>query len=281
MQRRSFVVMGASSVALGIAQWLAGSAATVQAASSTQAPGNDALARSGAPRVGLQVGHWHAAEAPNELWRLRGQTGAFAGGVPEVDVNLLVAKQVQTQLTPLGITVDLLPVTIPPGYLADAFVSLHVDGAASSQAAGFKAARARWRDRFWFYRWRRENPNTPFTRDLWRRSPTIDRNPMDEALLQHTYDSYGAVTGLPRNPNVSYRMTGYYAFNSRRYYHTISPDTPAVILEMGYLTNPSERRFLTQRPELPARGVALALLQFLALDQGFTVARQALGRFAS
>ena len=90
--------------------------------------------------------------------------------------------------------------------------------------------------------------------------PIIDRNPLDEALVQQVRGSYGAVTGLPQSPHVSYNMTGYYAFNSRRYHHAISQDTPAVILEMGYLTNPFERRFLTQRPEVPARGVALALL---------------------
>ena len=273
LSRRSFVALGAAGGALGIAQWLTG-AAPASAAPLLPAPAP--LGRSGVPRVGLQVGHWQAAEVPNELRRLRGQTGAYAAGVSEVEVNLLVAEQVRAQLAPLGIIVDLLPATISPGYLADAFVSLHADGAANSRVAGFKAARAQWRDRSWFSRWRREDPNTPFTRDLWRRAPVIDRNPLDEALLQHMRDIYGAVTGLPQSPHVSYNMTGYYAFNSRRYHHAISQDTPAVILEMGYLTNPFERRFLAQRPEVPARGVALALLRFLALDQGFALADQAL-----
>ena len=80
------------------------------------------------PRVGLQVGHWQAAEVPDELRRLRGQTGAYAAGVSEVEVNLLVAEQVRALLAPLGIIIDLLPATISPGYLADAFVSLHADG---------------------------------------------------------------------------------------------------------------------------------------------------------
>ena len=281
LRRRSFIALGASGVTLGIAQWLAG-VAPAAAATLLPAPAPAPLGRSGVPRVGLQVGHWRAAEAPNELRRLRGQTGAYAAGVSEVEVNLLVAEQVRAQLSPLGITVDLLPATITPGYLADAFVSLHADGAASSRVAGFKAARAEWRDRSWLFRWRRENLNTPFSRDLWRRAPVIDRNPLDEALLQHMRGSYGAVTGLPQSPHVSYNMTGYYAFNSRRYHHAISQDTPAVILEMGYLTNPFERHFLTQQPEAPARGVALALLRFLALDQGFTLADQALQQgFAS
>lgn len=277
LKRRSFVALGVAGGALSIAQRLTGA---VPAAAAPLLPSLAPLGRSGVPRVGLQVGHWQAAELPNELRRLRGQTGAYAGGVTEVEVNLLVAEQVRALLAPLGIAVDLLPATISPGYLADAFVSLHADGVASSQVAGYKAARAEWRDRSWLLDWRRENPNASFNRDrwrdLWRRAPIIDRNPLDEALLQHMLNNYGAVTGLPRSPHVSYNMTGYYAFNSRRYHHTVSPDTPAIILEMGYLTNPFERRFLTQRPEVPARGVALGLLSFLALDQGFALADQAL-----
>ena len=273
LKRRSFVALGVAGGALGIAQRLT---EAVPAAAAPLSPSLAPVGRSGVPRVGLQVGHWQAAELPNELRRLRGQTGAYAAGVTEVEVNLLVAEQVRALLAPLGITVDLLPATISPGYLADAFVSLHADGVASSQVAGFKAARAEWRDRSWLLRWRRENPTASSNRDLWRRAPIIDRNPLDEALLQYMLHSYGAVTGLPRSPNVSYNMTGYYAFNSRRYRHTVSQDTPAIILEMGYLTNPFERRFLTQQPEVPARGVALGLLSFLALDQGFALADQAL-----
>ncbi len=276
-RRRSFVALGASAGALGIAQWLVGAA---PAFAVPRPPGPIAVGRAGVPRVGLQVGHWHAADLPDELRRLRGQTGAHAAGVSEAEVNLLVAEQVRALLTPLGIAVDLLPATIPPGYLAHAFVSLHADGATSSGVAGFKAARAEWRDRTWLFDWRRENPNTTFSRDrwrdLWRRAPIIERNPLDAALLQHVLHHYGAVTGLPRSPHVSHNMTGYYAFNSRRYRHALSQDTPAVILEMGYLTNPFERRFLTRQPEVPARGVALGLLSFLALDQGFTLADQAL-----
>lgn len=277
LSRRSLVALGTAGGALSIAQWLAGAPPAFAA---PRPPGPVEVGRSGVPHVGLQVGHWQAAKLPDELRRLRGQTGAYAAGVSEVEVNLPVAEQVRALLAPVGITVDLLPATIPPGYLADAFVSLHADGATSSQVAGFKAARAEWRDRSWLFRWRRENPNTSISRDawreIWRRAPIIDRNPLDEALLQHMLNSYGAVTRLPRSPNVSSNMTGYYAFNSRRYHHAISQDTPAVILEMGYLTNPFERRFLTQRPEVPARGVALGLLWFLALDQGFTLADQAL-----
>ena len=278
LKRRSFVALGVAGGALGIAQWLAAAAAAAAPLSPSLAP----LGRSGVPRVGLQVGHWQAAELPNELRRLRGQTGAYAAGVTEVEVNLLVAEQVRALLAPLGITVDLLPATIPPGYLADAFVSLHADGVASSQVAGYKAARAEWRDRSWLLDWRRENPTASSSSTVISgetsggvlRSLTAIRwtRPCSSTCSIGTARSQR----LPRSPHVSYNMTGYYAFNSRRYRHTVSQDTPAIILEMGYLTNPFERRFLTQRPEVPARGVALGLLSFLALDQGFALADQAL-----
>ena len=162
LKRRSFVALGAAGGALGIAQWLAGA---TPAFATPLLPSLAPVGRSGAPRVGLQVGHWRAAELPAELRRLRGQTGAYAAGVSEAEVNLLVAEQVRALLAPLGIAVDLLPATIPPGYLADAFVSLHADGVASSQVAGYKAARAEWRDRSWLLRWRRENPTASSNRD--------------------------------------------------------------------------------------------------------------------
>ena len=218
-------------------------------------------------RVGIQVGHWQAALAVGELWRLRGQTGSFAGGVSEWEVNLQVAQEVVRLLEQQGIVADLLPVTIPPGYTADAFVALHADGELTGQATGFKAARAMWRDRGWLRRWRREQPRSRWSRDIWSRAPTIERNPRDQRLLDLVIESYAAVTGLPQSPSVSRQMTGYYAFNSRRYAHAISSQTPGVILEMGYLTNAGERRFLVQRPEVPARAVAQALLRFLAEDE--------------
>src|SRR5690242_6750597 len=49
-------------------------------------------------RVGLQVGHWKAAELPDELAALRSQNGASAAGVNEVDVNLAIARQVAALL---------------------------------------------------------------------------------------------------------------------------------------------------------------------------------------
>ena len=73
LKRRSFVALGAAGGALGIAQWLAGAA---PAFATPLLPSLAPVGRSGVPHIGLQVGHWRAAEVPDELRRLRGQTGA-------------------------------------------------------------------------------------------------------------------------------------------------------------------------------------------------------------
>lgn len=77
--------------------------------------------------------------------------------------------------------VELLRATIPPGYLADAFVSLHADGDDHREARGFKIARG-------FY-----------------------RGPHEDALVTALTDTYAAATGMPWDDNVSGDMTDYYA----------------------------------------------------------------------
>src|SRR5687768_6394320 len=90
-------------------------------------------------RVGLQVGHWRSHELPDELARLRGSTGAHAAGIAEHQVNLDIAERAAVHLRAAGVTVDVLPATVPPRYHADAFVALHADGSASTRSSGFKA----------------------------------------------------------------------------------------------------------------------------------------------
>jgi N-acetylmuramoyl-L-alanine amidase len=89
-------------------------------------------------RVAVQVGHWKIEELPVELSRLRLSTGARYGRFREVDANLDIARRVAHYLTAAGIEVDLLPATVPPGYRADAFVSIHADGAYRPQVRGWK-----------------------------------------------------------------------------------------------------------------------------------------------
>ena len=185
-------------------------------------------------RVGLQAGHWRSAELPDELASLRNSTGTAAGGYREYQVNLDIANRAAEYLRAAGVTVDVLPATVPPSYLADAFVAIHADGSASTRISGWKAA-GHWRD--------------------WEAST---------ALVDALKAEYGPASGLSWDGGrISSGMRGYYALSSGRFRHSISTNTPGVILELGYLTNPSDRSLMTQQADRLARGVANGVLRFL------------------
>jgi hypothetical protein len=186
-------------------------------------------------RVGLQAGHWENKELPDELHKLRDSSGGTSSGsVTEWEVNLKIAEETKKILEREGVVVDILPATIPPAYYADVVVSIHADGSTNPSTSGFKVAASR-------------------------------RNISGKAnkLVKIMEDVYQKHTRLEIDPNISRNMTGYYAFNWRRYEHSIHPMAPAVILETGFLTNPSEARMLINNPELPARAIAEALIKFL------------------
>ena len=187
----------------------------------------------GPPRVGVQVGHEEAQNHPEELAALRVNTGGHAGGVDEVDVNRAVAQELARRLEENGVTVDLLPATPPEGYHADLFVALHADASPDTARRGYKTA--------YF-------------------SPP--RNPLEPRLKAQIDAAYGA-SGLPDdNDNVTDSMLLYYAFNFRRYHHSVHPGTPAVIVELGYLSNPEDRGYLS-RPDEPAARLTAGILEYL------------------
>ncbi len=183
-------------------------------------------------RVGLQVGHWKANELPDELARLRTSAGAFTAGHAEVDVNLDIARRVAALLEDRGVVVDLLPATVPVDYDADAFVAIHADGSASAGARGFKIA-------------------TP-----WRASRAAQQ------LLDALTAEYATATGLPWDDAITFNMRGYYAFNYRRHDHTVAKTTPAVIIEMGFLTSAADRAVLIDRPNQVAAGIARGIARY-------------------
>ncbi len=187
-------------------------------------------------RVGLQVGHWQAADLPAELASLRTETGASAGGYEELDLNLQIARQVAALLKARGITVDLLPATIPPGYRADAFVAIHCDYNNDPAMNGFKLAR--YGDS--------SNPTR------------------DDALLRAIASIYGATTGQSTDPHITRAMTYYYAFNSGAFAHAIVPQTPGVIIELGFLTNASDRALLVGAQPTVATGLAQGIIGYLS-----------------
>src|SRR5216683_3574267 len=96
---------------------------------------------SGPRRIGIQVGHWMTDKVPAELGtRITFQTGTSWAGVQEVDVNMDIAQRIKAQLVSRGYVVDLIPTTVPVGYLADVFLALHADGDGTGENSGFKMA---------------------------------------------------------------------------------------------------------------------------------------------
>jgi len=186
----------------------------------------------GPVRIALQAGHWKADEAPDELRGLR-DNGARARGKAEWEVNLEIARRAATMLEARGYLVDVLPAVVPPGYRAHLFVSIHADGSNDPRARGFRVAAPR--------------------RDATGRATEIAR------LLEK---SYGEATGIRRLPDVTRRMTSYYAFNFRRYEHALHPMTIGVILETGFLTSASDWSVIVGDPDRAARGIVEAITAF-------------------
>lgn len=185
-------------------------------------------------RVGIQVGHWFAADAPDEQEGLRDNTGAQAAGVTEWETNLEIAEETKKLLEAEGITVNLLPTTIPPKYWADAFISIHADGNSDTDVRGYKIA-----------------------------APRRDRSGKAQQLATMIEESYGKVTGMNIDPNITRNMRGYYAFNSRRYQHSIHPMTPGAIVETGFITNAADRKIIVSNPKRSAQAIANAIIAFL------------------
>lgn len=191
----------------------------------------------GPKRVGLQAGHWLTNEVPRELSRLAGG-GTSDGGYAEWEVNLDIAQRTAAILEGYGVEVDILPATVPPSYQAHVFLAIHADGDVTGALRGFKVAR-----------------------------PAFSSVPEeDDVLVEALNEEYGPATGLRRDaPHISRRMLYYYAFNSRRYCHSVAPGVPSAIFETGFLTNVADRRVLIQEADSVALGIARGLLRYLGL----------------
>lgn len=184
-------------------------------------------------KVALQVGHWENRELPEELKKLRENDGAEGGGKKEWEVNLKIAQLTARKLQEKGFLVEILPATIPPGYKADAFIAIHADAHADSTKNGFKASTS------WY-----------------------TQTPQSEELLKSITEEYLKHTDLPWEDTITNGMKGYYGFNWTKFKHSVSPETPAVIVENGFLTNPKDQKFLIEKPEVAAEGLAQGIEKF-------------------
>jgi N-acetylmuramoyl-L-alanine amidase len=187
-------------------------------------------------RVGIQVGHWKSHEVPAELDALYWNTGASAGGVDEVDVNLDIAQRVATLLEKQGVVVDVLPATIPEDYEADAFIAIHADGNEDTTVSGYKVAYSQW-----------------------------DSTGKAEKLSAYIESAYGNATTLREDSTlaISDDMTQYYAFNFIKYLHSLDESTPGAIVEVGYITNSHDRSLITNSAQKSAQGIADGIMAYL------------------
>lgn len=212
--------------------------------------GLDDWQRPGGPwRVALQVGHWKASEAPDELENLRFTTGTSYAGTTEWELALAIAEKTKEILEAAGISVEILPTTIPPNYFADVFISIHADGNTNPSVSGYKVA-----------------------------APRRDYTGKAEGFALLLEREYGMATNLSLDNNITRTMQGYYAFNWRKYNHSLHPMTVAAIMETGFLTNTGDRRIIVNTPEKPASGIANGILKYLGVTaktaQGVNLMRE-------
>jgi N-acetylmuramoyl-L-alanine amidase len=59
-------------------------------------------------------------------------------------------------------------------------------------------------------------------------------------------------------------MYDYYAFNTVKYQHAIDPLTPGIIVELGFMSNPTEFTLLRQHPDWYAGILERGLRKYLS-----------------
>jgi N-acetylmuramoyl-L-alanine amidase len=154
------------------------------------------------------------------------------GGIREVDVNLDIAERVRSSLENEGYQVDLLTEFDPllRNYRALVLVSIHADSCQyiNDQATGFKVAAAM---------------STTYPERALRLTNCLrTRYASDTSMSFHA----GSVTN---------DMTNYHSFEE------INNNTPAAIIETGFLN--LDHDFLTQKPDLAAKGITDGILCYL------------------
>lgn len=178
-------------------------------------------------RVGLVVGHWGH------------DVGAICpeslGGFREVDINYTIADLTRQYLQSEGVNVDLLKEFDEQlkGYKGDALISIHADTCEyiPELGTGYKIAEA------------------------------VDNKRPEQAarLMACLNNRYGSITGLRYDHRITPDMTSYHAFSE------VNPNTPAVIIETGYMNQ--DRELLTKNPSLVARGITAGIMCYLNREE--------------
>ncbi|NPA06138.1 MAG: N-acetylmuramoyl-L-alanine amidase [Chloroflexi bacterium] len=184
--------------------------------------------RMGPAPIGIVSGHWGSQDP-----------GAVCpDGTTEAQVNHTIALLVQERLRRLGYDAVVLDEFDPrlQGFRGQALVSIHADSCLPRREdlTGFKVAIAA------------ALSQTGTSAQL------IAANTLKSCLVE----AYQRVTGLAFHPHTVTRdMTEYHAFTE------IDPNTPAVIIEVGFLGQDYD--LLVNQPERVAEGIVQGLLCFL------------------
>ena len=178
-------------------------------------------------RVGLVVGHWG-----NDVGAICPES---LGGYREVDINYTIADLTRQYLQAEGVEVDLLKEfdEYLKGYEGDALISIHADTCEyiPELGTGFKIAEA------------------------------VDNKRPEQAarLMACMKNRYGTATGLRYDHRITPDMTSYHAFGE------VDPNTPAVIIETGYMNQ--DRELLTKYPSRVARGITAGIMCYLNREE--------------
>jgi N-acetylmuramoyl-L-alanine amidase len=185
--------------------------------------------------IAIQAGHWKNEELPRELRHLIRTTGAEVQHVEEFEINKSVADALARRLRRAGYTAEVLPATVPAGLRVDLFLSIHCDWAERPKNRG------------------------------WKLSPPQKPNQASRRLAKSLETSFSAETAIRRDiAAISDNMYDYYAFNDAKYEHAIDPLTPAVIVELGFMSNPEEFDRLRREPDWYAGILERGILSYLA-----------------
>ena len=188
----------------------------------------------GKKKVGIQAGHLAISELPDEQDSLRYDYGASSAGIDEVDIDQDIAQRTVTLLKKQGIDAEVLPATVPQDYCASAFVAIHADGNDDTTVFGYKVAPSFW-----------------------------DTDGKAQSLSDNLQEDYGTATSMSLNPTITDNMTQYYAFNFGHFSHAIDAATPGALIEVGFLSNPTDRYRMVNSPALLAKGIANGIQDFL------------------
>jgi N-acetylmuramoyl-L-alanine amidase len=152
-------------------------------------------------------------------------------GLTEVKVNETVAAYLKKLLVDKGYDVEVLQEfdSRLNDFQASALISIHADSCdyINDVATGFKVS-----------------------------APLANPHPDQAARLTACLrNRYAQDTGLQLHNSITNDMTSYHAFSE------INPDTPAAIIEVGFLN--LDRNILTQKPDLIAKGISDGIVCFL------------------